>query len=155
MAKTLFFSDERVAWHIVENDSVAEAVLADLRSRTDESLSVAHDVEIEDGIVIDFGGAVRVPATWVDIPETSVAFLPQHASILKSKIARAELKGERAGGYYKLATAHHQVCLTTATFRKLQAFFVEQWEHIQGLQAKEVEGWAEAIAMVKRHPNIG
>lgn len=150
--KYLQFFD-RAYDHVSETREIADLVLTDLIQR---GANPKGELECNSGIHIDFGGCIRVGNPWQTVPTRSgyeITFFYQHYSLLRAAVNKALIKGDR-GGYFKIH-ADRFACLTPETFEDLVQFLDENADRLLQDEVAESERFYEALADVKRHPNVG
>ena len=155
---SLLFGDSRIPVHSCQSRDIAEMVQLDMNARkfSFEPALKAESMIVDsssDRVHIDFGGSRHVEATVIEPPGIPVSFFAQHVPNLIAAIKKAETKGEREGGYFKIY-AWTMVCLESATFHDLQKFMSANQPVLLEKAAADVERWTEAMSAIKRHPNI-
>jgi len=156
----LFF--EKCPIHVCETPAIAAAVVEDMQARLarrDHNTKYSEmvlDADASRQITIDFGGSIVYPPTYIHVPDVPrLAFLPQHASLLKIAVWKTRQQGVRLPGNYFKVHADRANCLSPESFQALERFLSEEWDQISEKEVAEMERWGEATAQIKQHPNIG
>lgn len=139
--------------HVVEDETLAAIVLADLNARYPEAQVKFSEIEIE-SLHLDQGGSIM--ARWEMIQAGPFRYWPHQIDAVLFGLNKAlqDVRIVDNVRFCKVPNLHMMVCAYEKTVQSARQEIVDNLNALRAASQKDLEDWESAVASLGAHPNI-